>query len=131
MKFKLEADVAQEKLHKALQDLAEFQKVATGPVYERVFNHGYNRAGDSYERYVAELPTWTTAAPEVVRPDAPYDYSSLILPGFNEEEYMNQPVEEGNKGVVEVNGGNTGNELEARVGGEGTGNEGQDIPPEV
>ena len=48
-KSKLIVDVAQEKHHTALQDLAELQKVVTGPVYEWVFNRGYSRAGDSYE----------------------------------------------------------------------------------
>ena len=40
-KSKLEADAAQEKLHKALQDLAELRKVATIPMYKQVFDCGY------------------------------------------------------------------------------------------
>ena len=92
-KSKLEADVAQEELHKALQDLAKLHKVADGLVYEWVLNHGYNQADDSYERQVAKLrpsifqegwlaclkelstpmdhPTWTTPAPEVELPNLP------------------------------------------------------------
>ncbi|GFS44314.1 hypothetical protein Acr_00g0089630 [Actinidia rufa] len=37
-------------MNKALQDLAELRKVATSEMFERVFNRGYNHAGDSYEK---------------------------------------------------------------------------------
>ncbi|GFS42078.1 hypothetical protein Acr_00g0077960 [Actinidia rufa] len=135
---KLEADVAQEKLHKALHDLDELYKV-----YERVFNHGYNRAGDFYERQVAKLhpnifqegwlaylkelgtpaehPGWIVAALEPELMHLPKGYSPLILPGFKEEEYMNQLIEEGNEGLAEVDVANKGNELRAREGEEGIG----------
>ncbi|GFS30002.1 hypothetical protein Acr_00g0009640 [Actinidia rufa] len=39
-------------------------------------------------------PAWAKAAPEVELPESPESYSPMILPGFNEEEYMNQPAEE-------------------------------------
>ena len=35
-------------------------------------------------------PTWTKDSPEVELTDYPGTYSSLNLPGFNEEEYINQ-----------------------------------------
>ena len=99
-------------MNRALQDLAEFQKVAVGPRYDAwVFNRGYSRAGDSYERQVAKLyssiykkgwldylkelgipaehPTWIAAALKVELPDLPEAYSPLILSGFNEEKYIN------------------------------------------
>ena len=41
-KSKLMADSTQVKLHKVWQDLVELQKVAAGPVYKWVFNHGYS-----------------------------------------------------------------------------------------
>ncbi|GFS30025.1 hypothetical protein Acr_00g0009740 [Actinidia rufa] len=40
-------------------------------------------------------PAWAKAAPEAELPESPESYSPMILPGFNEEEYMNQPAEEG------------------------------------
>ncbi|GFZ01005.1 hypothetical protein Acr_14g0006400 [Actinidia rufa] len=43
-----EATLAQ--MNKALQDVAEFQKVASSEVFEQVFNRGYNRSRDSYEK---------------------------------------------------------------------------------
>ena len=83
---------------------------------QKVFDCGYNCVGDSYEKQVAELrpsiflkgllaclkepgtsldhPTWTTTAPPVELPDSLAIYSPIILSGFNEEEYANQPVEE-------------------------------------
>ena len=41
-------------------------------------------------------------------------YSHLIMLGFNEEEYMNQLVEEGDENVAEEDGVVTSNELRAR-----------------
>ena len=71
-----------------------------------------------------EHPTWTVAAPEVVLPDVTEVYSPLILPGFNEEEYMNQLTKEENEGVAKLDGADAGNKLGAGVGEEGAGNEG-------
>ncbi|GFS41435.1 hypothetical protein Acr_00g0074300 [Actinidia rufa] len=95
----------------------KFQKIACGPVYERVFNLGINRAGDNYDKQVAELClsiylegwlacltklsipvdhlTWTKAAPEFELMNSLESYSPLILLGFNEEEYMNHPAKKG------------------------------------
>ena len=46
----IEVDAARENMDKALHDLVELQKVATGLMYERVFSRDYNRDGDSYMR---------------------------------------------------------------------------------
>ena len=99
-------------------------------VFERVFNRSYNRAGDSYEKQVTELhpsifhkgwlaclkelgtpsdhPAWTVVAPSVELLDPPVVYSPLVLLGFNEEEYMNQPAEEDDDANV---GAAQGNEI--------------------
>ena len=100
-----EAEAALAQMNKALQDLAELQKVAFTKVFEQVFNHGYNRNRDSYEKQVAkllpsifqegwlfclkELETsnhleWTAAAHLVELSDPPAVYSPLILLGFTE-----------------------------------------------
>ena len=42
--------VALVQMNKALQELVELQKVATSKVFKRVFNLGYNRDGNSYEK---------------------------------------------------------------------------------
>ncbi|GFY89066.1 hypothetical protein Acr_06g0010060 [Actinidia rufa] len=39
-------------------------------------------------------PAWSAAAPEVKPMDPSQPYSSLVLPGFNEEEYMKEPSDE-------------------------------------
>ena len=46
----IEVDAAREKMDKALHDLVELQKVATGSMYGRVFSRGYNQDEDSYMR---------------------------------------------------------------------------------
>ncbi|GFZ12790.1 hypothetical protein Acr_23g0011750 [Actinidia rufa] len=101
---------------KALKDLAELEVMAYGPVYERVFKRGINRAGDNYDSQVAELPpriymegwltflvelgipkdnlAWSKATPTAELPDSPKAYSPMILLDFNEEEFMNWPDEE-------------------------------------
>ena len=90
--------------------------MAYDPVYERVFNRGISRAGDNYELQVVELRlgifheswvaclielsiftyhlAWPKVVPKIELPDLPDPYSALILSGFNEEEYMNQPAKE-------------------------------------
>ena len=50
VKAQNKANASQERMTKALQDLADLLKVAIGLVYEQVFNHGYDRVGDSYKR---------------------------------------------------------------------------------
>ena len=50
--------------------------------------------------YLTELrisddhPMWTKATPEVELLDSPEPYLPFILIGFNEEKYLNQPIEE-------------------------------------
>ena len=50
VKAQNKANASQERMTKALQDLADLLKVAIGLVYEQVFNRGYDRVGDSYKR---------------------------------------------------------------------------------
>ncbi|GFZ06643.1 hypothetical protein Acr_18g0008130 [Actinidia rufa] len=90
--------------------------MAYGLVYERVFNWDISRAGDNYELQVAELRpgifhegwiacltelsisadhlAWAKVVPKFELPNLLDPYSALILSGFNEEEYMNQPAKE-------------------------------------
>ena len=142
-----EVEFSLAQMNKALQYLAELQKVAFMEVFLKVFDHGYNCAGDSYEKQVAELhpsnfqESWfaflnqlgtpsnhfaqTAVAPQVKLPNLPAVYSSILLPSFNEEEYANQPVE-GEDGVdvgvtqgKELGGGGGGGEGEGVVGAKG------------
>ena len=39
-------------MNKALQDVAELQKVASNEVFQKVFDRGYNHVGDFYEKQV-------------------------------------------------------------------------------
>ncbi|GFS36783.1 hypothetical protein Acr_00g0048010 [Actinidia rufa] len=115
-KAQIEAVVTLAKRDKSIQDLDELQKVAYYSVYERVFNRSISQAGNKYYCRVAKLhpgiyqegwiacltelsvpaehSTWTKAPSEVKLSDFPDPYSPLIMPNFNEEKYMNQPVEE-------------------------------------
>ena len=114
-----EGEAALAQMNNALQELAEINKVVSREVFKRVFNRGYNRAGDSYEKQVAKLcPSilqegWLACLKEFGTPsnhqsldclveplDQPTIYSPLILLGFNEEEYMNHPTDE--EGVTAV-----------------------------
>ncbi|GFY89145.1 hypothetical protein Acr_06g0010850 [Actinidia rufa] len=72
----------------ALHDFAELQKVACDMTYEQVFNWGISRAGISTDH-----SAWAKAAPKIELSDSPEPYSPLVLPGFNKEEYMDQPTE--------------------------------------
>ena len=87
--------------------MTELEKVAVGPVYKRVFDHGSSQVGEFYERQVAKLClnifyegllaclkefntlvkhlSWTSTALKVELPDLPKVYSPLILQGFHEE----------------------------------------------
>ncbi|GFS42008.1 hypothetical protein Acr_00g0077640 [Actinidia rufa] len=105
-KYKVEADATQEKLHQALQDLADLKRVAVDLVYEWVFNRGSSQAGT-----LVDYPAWTAAALEVKLLDMPEAYSYLILSGFNEKENMTQTTEERDKITDEVDGVGTSNEL--------------------
>ncbi|GFY84010.1 hypothetical protein Acr_03g0007840 [Actinidia rufa] len=101
---------------KALQDLAELQAVTCGHVYKRVFNRGISLAGDNYDRQVVALrprilmegwlacltdlgipednPTWSKAVLAVELLESSEPCFPMILPSFNEEDYMNQPAKE-------------------------------------
>ncbi|GFZ18271.1 hypothetical protein Acr_27g0000100 [Actinidia rufa] len=85
------APQAQDKAAAAEAALAQLQAVACGPVYERVFNKGVNWTGDNYNRQVAEvlsesfLEGWLACQAEL---------SLMILPDFDEEEYVNRPDED-------------------------------------
>ncbi|GFY81118.1 hypothetical protein Acr_01g0009270 [Actinidia rufa] len=54
-RFLIEVDAALDKMNEALHGLTKLQKVATSPVYQMIFDRGYNRARDYYTRQVAEL----------------------------------------------------------------------------
>ncbi|GFZ18311.1 SEC12P-like 2 protein [Actinidia rufa] len=75
----------QEQLDKALGQL---KKVSCGPVFERVYNRGINRAGDNYDNQLAEL------RPAVESVDPPQAYSPLVLPGFNKEALLEETADE-------------------------------------
>ena len=100
-------------------------------MYERVFNRGMSRAGNNYDSQVAELhpsifqeswiaclteldifsnhPTWAKVTPKVELPNFLDLYLPLILPGFNNEEYMNQPAKEDEVIALEINPTSNGN----------------------
>ncbi|GFY82888.1 hypothetical protein Acr_02g0011280 [Actinidia rufa] len=81
------------------------------------------RAGDNYDRQVAELHprmymkrwlaclaelgipadnlAWSNPALGIELPKSPEPYSPMILPGFNEEEFMNRPNEEDGEEALE------------------------------
>ncbi|GFZ06586.1 hypothetical protein Acr_18g0007560 [Actinidia rufa] len=91
MRNESKATLAQMNL--ALQENSELKKVAySGEVFQKVFDCGFNRAEDSYEKQVAELRL--SIFQKV--------YSPLILLGFNEEEYMNQLTDKEGVAIVEV-----------------------------
>ena len=102
--------------------------MACGEVFRKVFYHGYKRAGNSYEKQVAELhpgifqegwlaclreletpfdhPAWTapTLALPIELPNPLVAYSLILLPGFNEEEYATLPAGEEDGNVVVAQG---------------------------
>ncbi|GFZ20847.1 hypothetical protein Acr_29g0000090 [Actinidia rufa] len=55
--FKAWGDVAaiQVKLDKALEQLVELEKVASGPIYERLYNRGIDGADDNFDKQLANL----------------------------------------------------------------------------
>ncbi|GFZ09226.1 hypothetical protein Acr_20g0010340 [Actinidia rufa] len=93
---------------------------ACGPVYERVFTQGVNRARENYNRQVVEVRSKSELQAAICGPlsclnelDVPEDNSvwakavpapnflesfrtffPLILPGFNKEEFLNRPDED-------------------------------------
>ncbi|PSS33112.1 Stress response protein [Actinidia chinensis var. chinensis] len=77
--------------HKTPAFKAELKKVASGEVFERVFNRGYNHAGDSYEKQVAELrPSifkegWLVYLKELGAPSDHLAWNALTPPPADEE----------------------------------------------
>ncbi|GFY92773.1 S-adenosyl-L-methionine-dependent methyltransferases superfamily protein [Actinidia rufa] len=94
------------------------QAFACGEVYKKLFDRAFERAGDVYEKQLAELrpgifqegwlaclkelkippdhPAWSSPAPPVQLLAFPERYSPINLPDFNEEEYATLPADEGN-----------------------------------
>ncbi|GFZ14427.1 hypothetical protein Acr_24g0006170 [Actinidia rufa] len=109
----LKADLA---TTKQTQNASYAAAVACGPVYEWVFDRGISRVRDNYDKQVTKLcpgifmdgwlacitklgipkdnPTWAKITPEAELLKSLKHHSPMILPSFNEEEYMNQPTEE-------------------------------------
>ncbi|GFZ05815.1 hypothetical protein Acr_17g0013870 [Actinidia rufa] len=85
-----------EQLNKALRELGELEKVARGSVFKR-----------------------STAVPEVESVDPPHPYSPFVLPGFNEEEYLKEPVDEDLEKFVEVGNNLSQDAIEANTVAEG------------
>ena len=124
-------------MNKTQQKNLELKKVASREVFQKIFDCGFNQAGDSYEKQLVELRpsifqegwlaylkeleiplnhlAWNAKTPPIEPSGPPVIYSPLILLGFNEKEYMNQPANEEGVAAVEV-GATQGNEL---LGGEG------------
>ncbi|GFS46133.1 hypothetical protein Acr_00g0100310 [Actinidia rufa] len=110
------ADQAHGKAAAVEAALAELQLVVCGLMYERVFTQGVNWARDNYSRQVAEVRSesffegwlsclkklgvpednlaWTRATPVPEFPESLVPYSPMILPGFDEEEFLNRPKED-------------------------------------
>ncbi|GFY83187.1 hypothetical protein Acr_02g0014270 [Actinidia rufa] len=78
----------------------------------------------------AKHPAWNVVAPEVEVPDPPEPYSPILLLDFNEEEYANQPAEDGadGRGIRDFE---EAKKLRDEIETSGAGGEDQDIPPEV
>ncbi|GFZ15646.1 hypothetical protein Acr_25g0000550 [Actinidia rufa] len=115
------SNAKQKAKYKALQDLTELQMIANCPGFKRVFYRDFYKIAGT---------------PEVVYPDLPEPYSTIILLDFNEEEYANKLAEEEAKVKVEVGVGvgvaNTTAINEPRLGVEGEGVESRNevTPPE-
>ncbi|GFZ00995.1 hypothetical protein Acr_14g0006300 [Actinidia rufa] len=102
------ATQAQNKAANAEAILAQLQAVAYGPVYERVFNKGVSQVTEVHSESflegwiacLAELdipkdnPTWTKDALALEFPEFLAPYLLMILPSFDEEEYMNKPEDD-------------------------------------
>ncbi|GFZ06578.1 hypothetical protein Acr_18g0007480 [Actinidia rufa] len=103
MRNESKATLAQMNL--ALQENSELKKVDSGEVFQKVFDCGFNRAEDSYEKQLVtplDHPALNVASPSIESSDPPVVYSPLILLGFNEEEYMNQLTDKEGVAIVEV-----------------------------
>ncbi|GFZ01113.1 hypothetical protein Acr_14g0007480 [Actinidia rufa] len=108
----------------AQQEASDLKAFACGEVYKKLFDRAFERAGDVYERQLAELrpgvfqegwlaclkelqipldhPAWSSPAPPVQLPASPERYSPINLPDFNEEEYATLPAAEGNTNAAAV-----------------------------
>ncbi|GFS38480.1 hypothetical protein Acr_00g0057740 [Actinidia rufa] len=104
--------------NQAQQEASELKAFACGEVYKKLFDRAFKRAGDLYERQLAELrpgvfqegwltclkelktppdhSAWSSPAPPVQLPASLERYSPINLPDFNEEEYATLPADEGN-----------------------------------
>ncbi|GFS40390.1 hypothetical protein Acr_00g0068260 [Actinidia rufa] len=92
----------------AIVEAAFVELQACGPVYERVFNRGsigqgtttVNKSSRGVLACLSKLnipednPTWAKVAPVPKFLESPMPYSPMILPDFDEEEYVNRPEEE-------------------------------------
>ncbi|GFS45374.1 hypothetical protein Acr_00g0095810 [Actinidia rufa] len=72
----------QGKLNKALEQLGEFEKFASGPIYEQELG------------IPLEHPSWKEAPPEAELMDPLQAYSLLVLPDFNEAEMLKEETVE-------------------------------------
>ena len=112
------ADIAILQRNQAQQEASDLKAFACGEVYRKLFDRAFDRAGDVYEKQLAELrpgvfqegwlaclkelkispdhPAWTSPAPPVQLPASPGRYSPIMLPDFNEEEYATLPANEDN-----------------------------------
>ncbi|GFZ14403.1 hypothetical protein Acr_24g0005930 [Actinidia rufa] len=127
------AEIGTLQRNQAQQETSDVKAFACDEVYKKLFDRAFERAGDVYERQLAELcpgvfqegwlaclkelktlldhPAWASPAPPIQLPASPERYSPIILLDFNEEEYATLPADEGNVNTVVA---------EARVGIEGT-----------
>ncbi|GFS40462.1 hypothetical protein Acr_00g0068690 [Actinidia rufa] len=124
------AEIAILQRNHAQQEASDLKAFACGEVYKKLFDRTFERAGDVYERQLAEFrpgvfqegwlaclkelqipldhPAWSSPAPPVQLPASPERYSPINLPDFNEKEYATLPAAEGNTNTVAV-------EAQARV----------------
>ncbi|GFZ02351.1 hypothetical protein Acr_15g0009590 [Actinidia rufa] len=118
------AEIAILQRNHAQQEASNLKAFACGEVYRKLFDRAFERAGDVYERQLAELrpgvfqegwlaylkelqilldhAAWSSPAPPVQLPTSPERYSPINLPDFNEEEYATLPAAEGNTNAAAV-----------------------------
>lgn len=133
------AEIATLQRNHAQQEASDLKAFACAEVYKKLFDRAFERAGDVYERQLAELrpgvfqegwlaclkelkipldhPAWSSPAPPVQLPASPERYSPIVLPDFNEEEYATLPADEGHIDTTAA---------EAHTGVEGTVDGGRD-----
>lgn len=110
------AEIATLQRNHAQQEASDLKAFACAEVYKKLFDRAFERAGDAYEKQLAELrpgvfqegwlaclkelkvpldhPAWSSPAPPVQLPPSPERYSPIVLPDFNEEEYATLPADE-------------------------------------